>query len=198
MFQLFIVIGAVYCAYRVMSAQQLINTSLWLAAVSALVALQLYLLGAVDVAVIELSVGAGLVTVLFVFAFSIVGEYTMDEQSSILRPIAWVLAGAMMLVLGWFTLPMPTTQGAPGATTFARMLWEQRGLDIIAQVVLIFAGVLGLMGLLTDSKLQEPGTSVARYRQQIALEKESHLEALPDGEAHSPQMEVMEHKEVQA
>jgi len=40
-------------------------------------AVLIYLLGAPEVAVIELSVGSGLVTVLFVFAFSITGETTL-------------------------------------------------------------------------------------------------------------------------
>jgi len=52
----------------------LIASALWLAGVSALVSIMCYLLGAYAVAVIELSVGAGLVTVLFVFAISIAGE----------------------------------------------------------------------------------------------------------------------------
>ena len=196
MFQLLIVSGALFCAYRVMRAQQLINTTLWLAAVSALVALQLYLLGAVDVAVIELSVGAGLVTVLFVFAFSIVGEITMDERTLIPRPLAWALAVGVMLILGWFTLPMPLASQAASTSTFANMLWEQRGLDVIAQVVLIFAGVMGLMGLLTDSSSQAPGTSVTRYRKQISLYEKNLLESLPAGE--NLPVEIIEHEEVHA
>jgi len=33
---------------------------------------------------------------------------------------------------------------------FAEMLWQQRGLDVLVQIVLIFAGVLGLLGLLAE------------------------------------------------
>ena len=51
-----------------------LGLTLWLAAVSALVGLLLYQLGAWEIAVIELSVGAGLVTVLMVFAITMIGD----------------------------------------------------------------------------------------------------------------------------
>lgn len=146
-------IGALYCAYRVMRAERLLHVSLWLATASALVSVVLYLIGAPEVAVIELSVGAGLVTVLFVFAFSITGEITLDDLTLIPRPLVWLLAGGAVGLLAWYTLP-----AAPGAApvqaeqgmTFNRMLWEVRGLDVVAQAALIFAGVMGLMGLLSE------------------------------------------------
>lgn len=49
-------------------AKSLLASALWLAGVSARVAALLYDLGAHEVAVVELSVGAGLVTVLLLFA----------------------------------------------------------------------------------------------------------------------------------
>lgn len=146
-------LGALFCAYRVMRAERLLHVSLWLAATSALVSVLLYLLGAPEVAVIELSVGAGLVTVLFVFAFSITGEITLDDLTIIPRPLAWLLAAGAAGLLIWYTLPAApagvSAAGEPGAA-FTRTLWEQRGLDVIAQAVLIFSGVMGLMGLLSE------------------------------------------------
>jgi uncharacterized MnhB-related membrane protein len=69
-----IVVGLLVCAVQAVRVQRLLNSALWLAGASALVALLIYMLGAPEVAVIELSVGAGLVTVLFVFAINIAGE----------------------------------------------------------------------------------------------------------------------------
>ena len=145
-----VTLGAVYCAYRVMRAQRLLNVTVWLAVTSALVALLLYLLGAPEVAVIELSVGAGLVTVLFVFAFSITGEITFDELTLIPRPLAILLALLSVALMAWFTLPLTQHPTTGEGVTFARILWEQRGLEVLAQVVLIFSGVMGLLGLLAD------------------------------------------------
>jgi len=58
-------------AFLAIRAKRLIASALWLAVVSALLAVIFYSMGAQLVAVIELSIGAGLVTVLFVFAISI-------------------------------------------------------------------------------------------------------------------------------
>jgi uncharacterized MnhB-related membrane protein len=141
-----------YCAIRVMSAARLLDAAIWLAFSSAMVALLIYILGAPQVAVIELSVGAGLVTVLFVFAFSIVGEATVDTATLIPRPLVWLLILALAFVLAWFIYPMPLPQPETSGMSFGEMLWNQRGLDVIAQVVLILAGVMGLIGLLSESR----------------------------------------------
>ncbi len=145
-------VAVVYCAYQVMRAQRLLNVTIWLALTSALVAIQLYLLGAPEVAVMELSVGAGLVTVLFVYAFSIVGEATVDEITSLPRPLVWIMILGVSFLLGWLVLPLAPASATPAENTFAQVLWRQRGLDVIAQVILIFSGVMGLLGLLSDTR----------------------------------------------
>ena len=41
----------------------------------------------------------------------------------------------------------------PGAVdTQSQILWQSRYLDLLLQIALIFAGVLGVLGLLADSK----------------------------------------------
>lgn len=173
---LLVTIAAVFCAYRVMRARRLLNVTIWLAVTSALVAVLLYQLGAPEVAVIELSVGAGLVTVLFVFAFSITGEITFDDLTLIPRPLAWLLAGGAIALLGWFTLPIAPSISSGEDITFARMLWEQRGLDVLAQVVLIFSGVMGLLGLLADRPLpqRQPAAEPAVVEPAVATLEEAH------------------------
>lgn len=143
------VAAAVFCSYRVMRARRLMSVTIWLAVVSALIATLLYRLGAYEVAVMELSVGAGLVTVLFVFAFSIVGEETFDKTTIIPRPLAWLVTILLVLLLGWMVLPL-TAKGPSLEASFGAVLWEQRGLDVLVQVVFIFAGVMGLIGLLSE------------------------------------------------
>ena len=66
--------GIILCAIQAIRVKKLIAEALWRAGCSGLTALLLYLLGAPEIAVIELSVGAGLVTVLFVFAINIIGD----------------------------------------------------------------------------------------------------------------------------
>ncbi len=173
-----LVIATVFCAYRVMRARRLMSVTIWLAAVSALTATLLYSLGAHEVAVMELSVGAGLVTVLFVFAFSIVGEETFDKTTIIPRGLAWLVVILLVLLLGWMALPLaPAVTGVQAP--FGSVLWEQRGLDVLIQVALIFAGVMGLIGLLSEKKapVEVPAHSP------VVSETPAALQFEPEGQA---------------
>ncbi len=146
-----LLVGAVICAVQAIRAARLLAAAIWLAGVSAFVAIALYVMGAQQVAVIELSVGAGLVTVLFVFAISIAGEEAMEVGSIIPRPVAWVLVGIAAVLLALMTLPALGVELPVVEDSFAEMLWQERGLDVLVQIVLIFAGVLGVLGLLGDT-----------------------------------------------
>jgi uncharacterized MnhB-related membrane protein len=153
MWYVLIVVGMVICAIQAIRVGRLLISALWLAGCSALVALLMYLIGAPEIAVVELSVGAGLVTVLFVFAINIAGEEALPIRSLIPRPLAWVLVAAAVLLLGWMTVPsfLPASGGVV-QLGFAEVLWQDRSLDLMLQIVLIFAGVLGVIGLLSEDK----------------------------------------------
>jgi uncharacterized MnhB-related membrane protein len=146
-----VVLGMLVCAVQAVVSRHLLHSALWLAISSALVALEMYLLGAPEVAVIELSVGAGLVTVLFVFAINIAGEEAIPALSIIPKPLAWILVAMFVLGFGWLTMDIIWMQ-VPVAEPqyFKTVLWENRQLDILLQLVLIFAGVLGVLGLLSE------------------------------------------------
>lgn len=150
-----IITGFLLCAIQAIHANRLLLSALWLAGTSALVALEIYLLGAPEVAVIELSVGAGLVTVLFVFAINIAGEEEVSLLANQLpvvpRPLAWILVGASVLLLAWMNLNVLGIQvDIRPALEFRTILWENRVLDVLLQMVLIFSGVLGVLGLLAE------------------------------------------------
>ncbi len=152
---LLLLIAAVLCALQAIRARQMLPAALWLTCNSALIAGMLYLLGAHEVAVIELSVGAGLVTVLFVFGIAIAGE-EIQEKGSL---VPWALAGGLALaavgLVGWFILPTQGANTAVAEPSFAVMVWENRGLDMLVQIGLIFAGVLGILGILAEKETAE-------------------------------------------
>lgn len=164
-----IVAGFLVCAVQAIHAKRLLLSALWLAGTSALVALEMNLLGAPEVAAIELSVGAGLVTVLFVFAINIAGEEEVAQLARQLpivpRPLAWTLVLASVLLLGWMNLDVLGIHVEIQQTMeFKAVLWENRVLDVLLQMVLIFAGVLGVLGLLAEInpyKAAEPGEESA-------------------------------------
>jgi uncharacterized MnhB-related membrane protein len=161
-------------------ARRLLSSALWLAGVSALMAILFYRLGAPQVAVIELSVGAGLVTVLFVFAIGVAGDEGTGALSIVWPPVALVLAVVAVALLGALILPLgPMEQGAQ-EQPLAEILWQERGLDLLVQVVLIFSGVLGLLGLLAEARapLEQPATAeVVARRERELLELQN--KALP-------------------
>lgn len=147
-----LVVPMVYAALQAILAKRLILSALWLAAASALLAALFYLLGAPLVAVVELSVGAGLVTVLFAFAISIAGEDITPLRSLVPRALAGILALAAILMIGSFYLLPAPVPAAQAELSVSVVIWDQRGLDILVQMVLIFAGVLGMLGLLAEAK----------------------------------------------
>jgi uncharacterized MnhB-related membrane protein len=144
-----LVFGAMACAVLAIRATRLLVASLWLAALSALLSVLFYVMGAPRIAVIELSVGVGLVTVLFVFAISIAGEETVDRDALVPRSLAGGLGLLSFLLLSWLTLPLIGVQAPTSEPSLASLLWEGRALDIWLQVVLIFVSVLGVLGLLS-------------------------------------------------
>ena len=154
MLLILIVTLAVVCAIQAVIASRLLHSALWLAGTSVLTAIIMYMLGAAEAGVIELSVGAGLVTVLFVFAINIAGEEVIGVKSILPKWLVWTsvilaIGLTIFLVLKWVgIIPNPTNQ----MELQASILWDDRYLDLLLQVVLIFAGVLGVVGLLAHGK----------------------------------------------
>lgn len=155
-------------------ARHLLSAALWLAAVSALLAILFYRLGAAQVAVIELSVGAGLVTVLFVFAISVAGDERLPVRSLIPWPLALFLALLPVALLAGVVLPLSEVEETVAEPPLAEILWEARGLDMVVQIVIIFSGVLGLLGMLAEARAPL-GQAVAA---EVAARRERELLAL--------------------
>jgi uncharacterized MnhB-related membrane protein len=157
MWHVIIAVGILACAIMSIRVQRLLVSALWLAGTSALVAILIYLLGAPEIAVIELSVGAGLVTVLFVFAINIAGEENHLVQAMIPKPLAYGAVVLAIIIAAWLSLPtLSVNLPASPMLNLAVSLWGDRQVDTILQVVLIFAGVLGVLGLLAEGKPHTP------------------------------------------
>jgi len=149
MINILLAIGTLFCAIQAIRTERLIVSSIWLAGTSALVSIIMYLLGAPEVAVIELSVGAGLVTVLFVFAINIAGDEKIHRTMIIPKPLAAAMVLISAILLTWLLLPVSIPTTTPSfAQNIQEMLWEDRKLDVLLQVVIIFCGILGVLGLL--------------------------------------------------
>lgn len=173
----FLIALSVIFAFQAVRSGRLVTSALWLAGVSVLVSIIFYLMEAVLAAVIELSVGAGLVTVLFVFAIAIAGEDTVVLKPLISRMLAGSIVILLIGTLAWFILSPPVGEIPLGGESSAvDVLWQDRGLDVLVQIVLIYSGVLGILGLLAEAKapLMYPIAS------QIAELRERELELLEE------------------
>lgn len=152
-----LIVALVLCAFQALRSTRLLVSAIWLAGASALLAVALYGLGAAQVAVMELSIGAGLVTVLFVFAIDIAGDEAIQAHPIVPKLVAGGLVVFSLILLAWMNMPLigigiPAPLQSQTEPSFSTMLWQQRGLDVLVQIVLIFAGALGALGLLTDIK----------------------------------------------
>jgi uncharacterized MnhB-related membrane protein len=169
-----LVLLTLVCGAMAVRARRLLASALWLAGASAVLSVFLYQLGAPQVAVIELSVGAGLVTVLFVFAINVAGDEAVEGTSVVPRGLAWALTLAPLLILAVGLLPAVAGGGVAVEEPFVNVLWQDRALDVVVQVVLIFAGVLGLLGLLAEAEAPLRGPAA----REVAARRERDLRAL--------------------
>lgn len=151
MLEILIAGGMVICAIMALRAAHLLHSAIWLAACSALTSILLYMLGATAIAVIELSVGAGLVTVLMVFAINITGEDASIKLPPIPKPLAWITVLVAVAGIAWVVIPNLGAKIVGGEDRLlADYIWSLRGADMMLQVVLIFSGVMGILSLLSN------------------------------------------------
>lgn len=138
------------CAGLALSSRSLLHAAVWLAGASALTALTLSALGAQTLAIIELSVGAGLVTILLVFAISLAGPAPAPPQTLLPVWLASVLVGVLLLFLLNPILTLPAGLPAQGEAPLTTLVWDARALDVLLQWVMLLATALTLLGFLTE------------------------------------------------
>jgi NADH:ubiquinone oxidoreductase subunit 6 (subunit J) len=145
-------IGLILCALQAVRAGPLPLAALWLAGASAFTALILYSLAAREVAVIELSVGAGLVTILLVYSINLAGFDGAHLKPLVPRWLAGLLVIGVALLLLWFSLASLPPPANPDPASFVTTLWVDRELDAVLQIVLIFTTTLTVLGLLATQR----------------------------------------------
>jgi NADH:ubiquinone oxidoreductase subunit 6 (subunit J) len=141
-----------FCAIQALLSSRLLVSAIYLAGTSILLSIIFFLLDAYQVAVIELSVGAGLVTVLLVFAINVAGEEFRENIPVVPKPLSWGLVLCSIILFGIFVLPIGSQPSEVIEEAFTSQLWKHRAVDVLVQVVLIFTGALGALGLLAEEK----------------------------------------------
>jgi NADH-quinone oxidoreductase subunit J len=130
----------------------LLRAAIALALTSAILTIIMFRLGAPLAGVFELSVCAGLISVVFISVISLthrlpLQEYLKRRESRISRFIylPFILLAAI-LVISFIHKPILVTLPAMGTITEVRsVMWDVRRLDLFGQIMVLLAGVYGVL-----------------------------------------------------
>ena len=153
----------VACAFWAVMAGNLLKAAIGLAVTSAILAVVMFRLGAQLAAVFELSVCAGLITVIFISVISLtrppVGTEGGDQKTKILRRFAFlplvVLIAAVALGMLDFKPDFSSLLAQAPEGDMRLVLWGQRQLDLFGQVVVLLAGIFGVVVLFKERGKQK-------------------------------------------
>jgi NADH-quinone oxidoreductase subunit J len=131
--------------------KDLLYVAVSLAVISAVLAGVLFLFGANIAGVFELSVCAGLITVLFIATVSLTKDSDQKVESRLptyfIPLFVLIFIGIDFYIMQWLARSLLTASAPQQAVTFQKVFWEMRGSDILGQVALILAGVFGILAL---------------------------------------------------
>ena len=135
-----------FCIMAVIS-HSLLKSAVYLGFASATLGVIMYVLGAKWAAVIEVSVCSGLVTVIFISAISLssmkkdqIQRHYNDKKRMAYLPITLIVAGVILVVVA-LTTDFTVTGSAVGiAEDFREVLWNERQIDVLGQIVAILVG----------------------------------------------------------
>lgn len=148
--------GLVAAAICCVILRDLLKASIALAGLSAILSIIMFILKAPLAAVFELSVCAGLITVIFVSAVSMTRVRSKDEAAEMakarrkrfaLLPVMLIVLLCAALILIWphISALIPYAGVPIGSQTEQNIFWNQRQADLIGQIVIILAGVFGVL-----------------------------------------------------
>lgn len=143
--------------------RSLVRSAIGLALTSVILTVLMFQIGATMAAVFELSVCAGLITVVFISTISMTKALT---HAAILQNARdrlkryWYLPALLLVVgavLALVLSPIPLDQAAPAPATvdfesLKQALWKERQTDLLGQITILFAGVTGVIVLFKERK----------------------------------------------
>lgn len=148
-------VGFAVCAVMIRS---LVKAAIALGATSAVLTVIMFYLGAPMAAVFELSVCAGLITVVFISAISLTKPRTQQEinEKTKLRmkrfvylPIILIVA-AISLIVYLNGKSLDFLKNSTTGSSVQETLWNVRQLDLLALVIVILVGVFGVVVLFKE------------------------------------------------
>ena len=141
-----------------------IRAAVGLSVTSAILCIQLFMMNAPVAGVFELSVCAGLITVVFMSTISLTKPLDDDEARDFRRTrfrkvafLPFILAiAAVILQSRVIPLVHPALPPAPGTqATVQEVLWNARRFDLLGQILIILTGVFGVVVLFKTKRITE-------------------------------------------
>jgi NADH-quinone oxidoreductase subunit J len=131
--------------------KDLLYVAVSLATISGVLALVLFLFGANIAGVFELSVCAGLITVLFIATVSLTKDSDQKVETRLpayfVPLVILIFVGIDYFIIQWVADSLPASVVPQPSGTFQRVFWELRSADMLGQIGLIGAGVFGILAL---------------------------------------------------
>jgi NADH-quinone oxidoreductase subunit J len=149
--QIPLLIGVVlFCGLAIL-AKDLIKSAISLAVASVLLGILFFTMNAPYAGVFEISVVAGLITVLFMLTIALTkaeGEVQERRWVKIVFPLFFVAFIVIDVLVMKSLLPkIQIVQSGVESGSFGDVLWKQRTFDLIGQLAVILAGVFAVLAL---------------------------------------------------
>ena len=146
-----LLIGLVLFSVLAILLKDLLRSAISLAVASLLLGIVFFRMNAPYAGVFEISVVAGLITVLFILTIALtktgdeVRESRLVNWAFPLVFIAFIVIDALVMksLLG----KIPALPSGTEAGTFGDVLWKGRTLDLVGQIAVILAGVFAVLAL---------------------------------------------------
>ncbi len=141
---------------------RLIHSIVGLAVTSVIVSILMFRLSSPLAAVFELSVCAGLISVIFIITVSFTQrvskeQFPMFRRERLIRfwylPIIVAVAGLLLMFL--LKLPqvsLPPSIPLPEQPSVQDVIWKIRHLDLLGQIIILLTGAFGVAVLFKESK----------------------------------------------
>jgi len=155
--------GLVSSALLCVLLNDLLKASVAMAVLSAVLAIIMFALNADLAAALELSVCAGLITVIFISAISMTRMRTEEENKARIKdrrrrfaflPVILIVALCAALFIFWPELNHFIIEPGIAGDTASEFetLWEKRLVDLLGQVIIVLAGVFGILIFFKEDK----------------------------------------------
>jgi len=153
------------CALWAVMATDILKSAIALALTSMFLSIAMFLLDSPLAAVFELSVCAGLITVVFISAISMIkpegndrGDDLVQRKSRRLKkylplPLLLVVTGILLWMV---RVDMPTLPAAEALSLeLSEVMWGERRVDLAGQAIIILVGVFGIVVLFKEYMKQK-------------------------------------------